>query len=247
MEHDFAKLFASYVPCHTIDLCTASFLHHFAAQRSDPYRGRVHYFIPAPCFLVPRPSTPTPQTSVTPASSSNPGIPPSSLMSFLRINPRIAGVVLTEFDRSYSNPFQGSRFDNGSRVDVAGIQRTAALLAVALHRWGGGLELQVGRMHSVSGGLVALHCRRVQHISQLVCITWMGGGLEVQPSDDWVWDPEVLPCSSEAALQQARAVGMIANSTAAHYASGGLAWASASTCFDCSWQALSMGCAPHFL
>jgi nicastrin len=32
------------------------------------------------------------------ASSSNPGIPPSSLSSFLRQKPAIAGVVLAEFD-----------------------------------------------------------------------------------------------------------------------------------------------------
>lgn len=78
------------------------------------------------------------QTVVAPASSSNPGIPPSSLMSFLRIKPSIAGVVLTEFDRSYSNPYQGSRFDNASRFDAGSVVRAAAVVAAALHRLAGG-------------------------------------------------------------------------------------------------------------
>jgi hypothetical protein len=59
-------------------------------------------------------------------------------MSFLRVRPSIAGVVLTEFDSAYSNPYQGGRFDNGSRVDAGGISRTAAVLAAALHRLAGG-------------------------------------------------------------------------------------------------------------
>jgi nicastrin len=33
------------------------------------------------------------------ASATNPGIPPSSLMSFLRVKPSIAGMVLTDFDK----------------------------------------------------------------------------------------------------------------------------------------------------
>ncbi len=36
--------------------------------------------------------------NVTRASVTNPGVPPSSLFSFLRAKPSIAGVVIEEFD-----------------------------------------------------------------------------------------------------------------------------------------------------
>ncbi|KAI8468238.1 MAG: Nicastrin-domain-containing protein [Monoraphidium minutum] len=78
------------------------------------------------------------KTEVAPASSSNPGIPPSSLTSFLRVKPSIAGAVLTEFDRRFTNPYHGSRFDNGSRVDGRAMARGAALVAAAVHALAGG-------------------------------------------------------------------------------------------------------------
>ena len=86
--------------------------------------------------------TQTLQASVSPASSSNPGVPPSSLMSFLRVKPAVQGVVLTEFDREYSNPCQGSRFDDagqtasgggGGGSGTEGIARAAAVVAAAVH------------------------------------------------------------------------------------------------------------------
>lgn len=83
------------------------------------------------------------------ASASTPGVPPSSLMSFLRINASIQGVVLTEFDREFNNPYYGSRFDNGSALRPEGMAAAAAVLAGALHRLAGGdpLQLQVCRVH----------------------------------------------------------------------------------------------------
>ena len=38
-----------------------------------------------------------------PSSASNPGIPPSSLTSLLRAEPRIAGAVLVDFDSAFTN------------------------------------------------------------------------------------------------------------------------------------------------
>eukprot|EP00879_Flechtneria_rotunda_P021871 GHRR01023066.1.p1 GENE.GHRR01023066.1~~GHRR01023066.1.p1 ORF type:complete len:604 (+),score=189.04 GHRR01023066.1:381-2192(+) len=78
------------------------------------------------------------QVDVQAAHASNPGIPPSSLMSFLRINPSIQGLVLTEFDQAFTNPYYASRFDNGSTINAAGVASTAAVLAAAVHRLAGG-------------------------------------------------------------------------------------------------------------
>jgi hypothetical protein len=86
------------------------------------------------------------QVDVLPASESNPGIPPSSLMSFLRVKPSIQGLVLAEFNEGFINPYFGSRFDNGSTINADGMASVAAVLAAAVHRLAGGdpAALKVG-------------------------------------------------------------------------------------------------------
>ena len=82
--------------------------------------------------------------SVQRASSSNPGIPPSSLMSFLRANSSIAGAVLTEFDSAYGNPFYATESDVGGNINSGSIAAAATLTAQILYRLAGGLgPLQV--------------------------------------------------------------------------------------------------------
>jgi hypothetical protein len=57
----------------------------------------------------------------------------------------VQGLVLTEFDTAFTNPYYASRFDNSSRINADGIAATAAVLAAALHRLAGGdpQQLQV--------------------------------------------------------------------------------------------------------
>eukprot|EP00878_Enallax_costatus_P016016 GHUV01016792.1.p1 GENE.GHUV01016792.1~~GHUV01016792.1.p1 ORF type:complete len:668 (+),score=142.24 GHUV01016792.1:770-2773(+) len=83
------------------------------------------------------------EVSIQAASASNPGIPPSSLMSFLRYNRSIQGVVLAEFDTGFTNPYYASRSDNGSTINTKGIAAAAAVVAGALHRLAGGDPLQM--------------------------------------------------------------------------------------------------------
>lgn len=71
------------------------------------------------------------QAQVEESSASLPGIPPSSLSSFLRANASIAGVVLTEFDGAFTNPYYNSRFD--TEVQQQGIVAAAIVVARALH------------------------------------------------------------------------------------------------------------------
>ncbi len=64
------------------------------------------------------------QVHAVPASGSNPGIPPSSLMSLLHAKPAIAGTVLADFDSAFtnrlvnlhSNTFSGKLLCKYSRV-----------------------------------------------------------------------------------------------------------------------------------
>ena len=80
--------------------------------------------------------------SVAPASAATPGVPPASLMSFLRAKPQIAGAVLTEFDQAVTDPYYGGRFDAAGRADARAIARAAGVVAGALRRLaaGGGNE-----------------------------------------------------------------------------------------------------------
>lgn len=76
-------------------------------------------------------STSKPQ--VKPASPSNPGIPPSSLMSFVHKDPTTAGVVLEEFDTIFKNKFYHSQYDDASNINVEVIASAASLVARALY------------------------------------------------------------------------------------------------------------------
>ena len=71
------------------------------------------------------------------APSPEPGggrlLPPSSMFSFLRRKPDSSGVVLTEYDGAYIDPFHGSVYDAGAdAVDAGRMARVAATLARAL-------------------------------------------------------------------------------------------------------------------
>ncbi|CAN0913855.1 At3g52640/At3g52650 [Linum grandiflorum] len=70
--------------------------------------------------------------SVSLASSSNPGIPPSSLMSFLKKNSSTSGFVLEDFDAAFSNNFYRSHLDDNSNINSSSIVAAASLLARTL-------------------------------------------------------------------------------------------------------------------
>eukprot|EP00882_Tetradesmus_deserticola_P034108 GHRQ01039023.1.p1 GENE.GHRQ01039023.1~~GHRQ01039023.1.p1 ORF type:complete len:247 (+),score=90.49 GHRQ01039023.1:183-923(+) len=111
------------------------------------------------CCMRPSPTTMPRQLDVLPASTSNPGIPPSSLMSFLRVKPSIQGVVLAEFDDGFINPYFGSRFDNGSTLNADGVAAVAAVLAAAVHRLAGGavaaLKVNMTELQQVAASYAA--------------------------------------------------------------------------------------------
>ncbi|KAI3813796.1 hypothetical protein L1987_18531 [Smallanthus sonchifolius] len=67
------------------------------------------------------------------ASESNPGIPPSSFMSFLRQNSHTPGVVLEDFDTSFTNKFYHSHLDDLSNINSSAIVAAASLVARTLY------------------------------------------------------------------------------------------------------------------
>lgn len=69
------------------------------------------------------------QIALRRANAQTPGIPPSSLSSFLRANSSISGVVLTEFDEKYSNQFYATAGDTLEGINHEGIGAVAKLIA----------------------------------------------------------------------------------------------------------------------
>ncbi|KAG0450445.1 hypothetical protein HPP92_026765 [Vanilla planifolia] len=67
------------------------------------------------------------------ADTSNPGVPPSSLMPFLRKNYSIAAVALEDFDTSFTNKFYHSHLDNALNINSSSIAAAAILVARALY------------------------------------------------------------------------------------------------------------------
>ncbi|KAI5648110.1 hypothetical protein M9H77_34115 [Catharanthus roseus] len=73
------------------------------------------------------------RVNISLASKSNPGIPPSSLMTFLKKNPQTSGIVLEDFDSAFTNNFYHSHLDNLSNINSSAIVATASLIARTLY------------------------------------------------------------------------------------------------------------------
>lgn len=71
--------------------------------------------------------------TVSSASTLNPGIPPSSLMAFLKKNPSTSGMVLEDFDTSFSDKFYHSHLDDMSNINSSAIVAAASLVARTLY------------------------------------------------------------------------------------------------------------------
>lgn len=70
---------------------------------------------------------------ITSPSDSNPGIPPSSFMAFLKKNPAISGFILEDFDAVFTNKFYHSHLDDLSNVNSSAIAAAASLVARTLY------------------------------------------------------------------------------------------------------------------
>ena len=84
---------------------------------------------------------------VAAAAASNPGIPPASLSSFLRVNPTIKGVVLADHGGPFINPYYESRQDTVDNIQAGSLAAAAVVVAETLHSLASGPDtpfLKVG-------------------------------------------------------------------------------------------------------
>ncbi|KAL3525034.1 hypothetical protein ACH5RR_013406 [Cinchona calisaya] len=75
----------------------------------------------------------TENVKISTASESNPGIPPSSLMMFLRKNPQSPGVVVEDFDTAFTNKFYHSHLDNLANISPSAVVAASSLIARSLY------------------------------------------------------------------------------------------------------------------
>ncbi|EOA23584.1 hypothetical protein CARUB_v10016780mg [Capsella rubella] len=67
------------------------------------------------------------------ADSANPGIPPSSLMAFMKKNPQTSAVVLEDFDTKFVNKFYHSHLDDLSNINSSSVVAAASVVARTLY------------------------------------------------------------------------------------------------------------------
>ncbi|CAD5325620.1 unnamed protein product [Arabidopsis thaliana] len=67
------------------------------------------------------------------ADTANPGIPPSSLMAFMRKNPQTSAVVLEDFDTNFVNKFYHSHLDDLSNINSSSVVAAASVVARTLY------------------------------------------------------------------------------------------------------------------
>ncbi|KAL0423243.1 UNVERIFIED_CONTAM: Nicastrin [Sesamum radiatum] len=108
------------------------------------------------------------------ASTTNPGVPPSSLMTFLRKKPQISGLILEDFDSTFSNKFYHSHLDELSNISPSSIVAAASLVARTLFILAGGkdstintIKVNASLVEELLGCLLAcepgLSCELVKH------------------------------------------------------------------------------------
>ncbi|KAF5480037.1 hypothetical protein F2P56_000812 [Juglans regia] len=124
---------------------------------------------------------------VSPANASNPGIPPSSLMAFLRKNSLSSGLVLEDFDSVFSNKFYHSHLDNISNINSSAIVAAASLVARTLY-------ILASDNKNVSGSALTAISVNVSLVEELMgCLLDCDPGLSCELVKDYISPTSTCP------------------------------------------------------
>ncbi|CAO2816400.1 unnamed protein product [Amaranthus hypochondriacus] len=126
---------------------------------------------------------------ISAASVSNPGIPPSSLMSFLNKNPQTSGVVLEDFDTKFTNEFYHSHLDDISNINSTSIVAAASLIARSLY------ILATDMKNSVSSDLDVIHANASLIEELLNCLVKCDPGLSCGLVKNYISPTTTCPSS----------------------------------------------------
>ncbi|KAK9118092.1 hypothetical protein Scep_016185 [Stephania cephalantha] len=128
------------------------------------------------------------------ASSLNPGIPPSSLMAFMRQNRPISGVVLEDFDTVFTNKFYHSNLDDFSNINSSVIAAAASLVSRALYILASDKELNTTALSSIN-----VNSSLVEDL--LGCLLTCEPGLSCELVKDHITPTSVCPNNYVGVLQ----------------------------------------------
>ncbi|XP_077241148.1 Zn-dependent exopeptidases superfamily protein [Tasmannia lanceolata] len=121
------------------------------------------------------------------ANTSNPGIPPSSLMAFLNKNSSTSGVVLEEFDTAFTNKFYHSHLDDQSNINSSSIIAAASLVARTVYILANdGLEPSIPVLNSIK-----VNSSLVEEL--MACLLTCEPGLSCQLVKDFIRPANICP------------------------------------------------------
>ncbi|EFJ51228.1 hypothetical protein VOLCADRAFT_103599 [Volvox carteri f. nagariensis] len=180
---------------------TSTFYLH--TQKGDKY-GNTTALVEAATAAAAAPSTNTSSNSSEPsrirvqqASPDTPGIPPSSLMAFLRVKSSLSGLLVADFDTAFKNPYYQSEFDDGTNtigamlevcVCAAAIVDASLLLARTLH------SLAIGNTAAstnITTSNTTLFTDRALAINLVYCLMTQSPGLQC-PLASELMTPDIM-------------------------------------------------------
>ncbi|MBA0659961.1 hypothetical protein Goklo_012035, partial [Gossypium klotzschianum] len=125
--------------------------------------------------------------TVSNASSSNPGIPPSSLMAFLRKNSSTSGIVLEDFDTVFANKFYHSHLDDSANINSSAIVAAASLVARTLY------VLASDKKDSTSSALSSINANASLVEELISCLLDCDPGLSCELVSSYITSVDTCP------------------------------------------------------
>ncbi|KAH9753366.1 Nicastrin [Citrus sinensis] len=121
------------------------------------------------------------------SNSSNPGIPPSSLMAFLKKNSLTSGIVLEDFDTAFTNKFYHSHLDDMANINSSAVVAAASLIARSLYI----LASDNNDMHSSVLGAINVNTSLVEEL--MGCLLSCKPGLSCEMVKNYIAPANVCP------------------------------------------------------
>ncbi|CAN7057750.1 hypothetical protein IGI04_015210 [Brassica rapa subsp. trilocularis] len=121
------------------------------------------------------------------ADKTNPGIPPSSLMAFMKKNPQISAVVLEDFDTKFANKFYHSHLDDLSNVNSSSLVAAASVVARTLY------ILASDNKDTSSSALGSIHVNASFVEELLACLLSCEPGLSCNLVKDYISPTNTCP------------------------------------------------------
>lgn len=126
------------------------------------------------------------------ADKTNPGIPPSSTMAFMKKNPQTSAVVLEDFDTKFVNKFYHSHLDDLSNVNSSSVVAAASVVARTLYILATGSK-DTSSSATSSSALGSIHVNASFVEELLACLLSCEPGLSCNLVKDYISPTNTCP------------------------------------------------------